>query len=171
MKRLRKVNTIFDGTIDLLAIGVIVLIAFVMLSICMNVVLRYIWSNPIFWVTEVATYCLLWITFLGSAWLLKREGHVRMDMVLNRLNPRHRSLLNAITSILGAIACLVVTWYGIKSVNYYFELGFVITSMLSPVKWPIMVIIPIGGFLLFIQFLRRTKSHLESWKASGSRRL
>jgi TRAP-type C4-dicarboxylate transport system permease small subunit len=162
MKLIAKVTNIFDRTIDLLAILAIVLLIFTMLSVSGQVIMRYSLERSAFWIIEVNEYALLYITFLGTAWVLKREGHVKMDVVLNRLTPGTQSLLYITTSILGAIICLLLTWYGAKVTWEHFQIGYYIPTLLKPPKFLILAIIPVGSFLLFIQFLRRTYGFLRS---------
>ena len=162
MKILAKVGGIFDRTIDLLFLLATVLIVFLMLSVSADVVMRYFLGRPIFWVPEITEYSLLWITFLGTAWLLKKEGHIKMEFVIDRLSPRARVILNVITSILCAILCLGLVWAGAKFTWDNFQLGYFVQTVLEPPKFIILLIIPVGSFLLFVQFMRRTYGYLQA---------
>ena len=166
MKLLTRVTAIFDGTINLLADLASVLIILMMLGISTDVTMRYFFVRPIAWMVEVTEHSLLFVTFLGAAWVLKGEGHVKMDIMLNRLKPGTQALLNMITSILGAIICLFLVWYGAQVTWERFQLGYYIFTVLSIPSAYIIVIIPVGSFLLFIQFLRRTYGFWRSWRAS-----
>ena len=165
MKSLRKANAIFDGTIDILALFAVLLLAFTALSVSAEIVMRYFVGRPLLWVIEVAEYCLVWATFLGTTWVLKREGHVIMDIVLTRLNPRTQTLVNLITSVIGIAICLILTWYGVKVTLDLYQRGHYLSSVLMPPSFILFAIIPIGLFLLFIQFLRRAYGYLQSWQA------
>ncbi len=165
MKLLSKVTSIFDSTIDFLALSAAVLMIFIMLCIVADVVMRYVLSRPIFWVVEIAEYSLLWITFLGAAWLLKREGHVKMDLLINRLRPENQALLNTITSFMGAIIFLVIAWYSATVTSDLWQSGYFVSSLnLRAPKGPILAIIPAGSVLLSVQFLRRTYSYLGNFR-------
>ena len=115
---------------------------------------------------EIWEYGLLYIPFLGAAWLLRIEGHVKMEMVIDRLNPKRQSVLNTITSIIGVIIFLVMTWYGAKSTWFLFQSGHYMPTDLKPPTFLIILIIPAGSLLLFIQSLRRTHGFLRS-RSSG----
>ena len=156
MKLWGKMTPIFDRTVGLLALLGCLSLVFIMLIVNAEVVMRYLLNRPILWATQITEYGLLWLTFLGTAWLLRKEGHVKMDIVLSQLNPKTQSVLNIITSIIGAVACLTLAWYGTQITWQYFQEGRRELSILSFALAPIMVIIPIGAFLLFVQFLRRT---------------
>ena len=166
MKLITKAINVFDRTNNLLAYLAVVLLIFLMLSISYEVVQRYFLGRATIWLFEVWEYCLLFIAFLSAAWVLKREGHVKMDIVIDRLKPKVQAIVNIITSIIGAITCLVVALYGLDVTWDYFQTGeFRITVMYLP-KWPLFVIIPVGSFLLFIQFLIRAYGYLKSQRAS-----
>ena len=158
---------IFDGIINSFATLAAILILFLVASILYEVVMRYFIGRVVLWTFEVTQYCLLFITFLATAWLLKEEGHVRMDLLLGRLKLKNQAMLNTVTSCLGALMFLTVTWYSARVVWQTSQTGYYLPTVLEILAAPILVIIPIGSFLLSIQFLRRAFGFLSSWKATG----
>ena len=136
MKFLKRIAAIFDSTNNVLAFLSGILLIYIMLSVSTEVTVRYL-GHPTIWVVEVATYALLFMTFLGTAWLLRHEGHVRMEIVLNRFSPRTQTLINIITSSLGTITCLIITWYGVEVTWEHFQKGWALTSLLEPPAFPI----------------------------------
>ena len=127
---------------------------------------RYIFSYSTKWVVEVTEYSLLWIGFLGAAWVLKVEGHVTMDLVLSKFKLKYQALINSITSMVGTAICLIITWYSASVTLDLFQRGVLCPSILEPPKFAVSIIIPIGSFLLSVQFLRRTYKYLVAWRAS-----
>lgn len=156
MKLLKRVTSIFDQGNNVLAFFASILIIVMMLIVVYEIFIRRFLNSPTIWTAEVTRYILLWITFLSAAWLLREEGHVKMDILLDRLNPRAQSILNIITSSICTIICLIITWYAGKVTWDQLQSGFLMPGLWSPPKWPIMAIIPVGFFLLFVQFMRRT---------------
>ncbi len=163
MQLLRKTVNVFDRIIDLMAILACAILVFLLLIIVTQVTLR-IFGLTILWIFEISKFSLLYITFLGAAWLLKRERHVKMDIVLTRLSPRTQSLMNIITSVLGVIICLVLTWYGVTLIQAQIRVGDYFPGLLKAPKWPVALVIPVGSFLLLVQFLRRTYGYLIIWQ-------
>ena len=164
MKQPNKVTNIFDRTNNTLFLLAGVLIIFVMLAVGAEVTMRFFFDRGTIWVQEISQYSLLFITFLGAAWVLKIERHVKIDLLLNRLNPKVQALLNMITSTLCTIACSIITWYGVRVAWDYFQAGYYFSTPLETPQFIVLGIIPIGSFLLVIQFLRRTYGFLEGWK-------
>lgn len=164
MKLLTKPTSIFDRIIDLFAGAAGVIVLFLIASICAEIVMRYFLNRPLAWVVEISETNLLYLTFLGAAWVLKREGHVKVDIVVSRFRPGIQALFNAISSILGAAVCLVLIWYGAQETWSHFVRGLYLPDTHMPIA-PILLIIPLGSFLFFIQFLRQTRKYLNEWRA------
>jgi TRAP-type C4-dicarboxylate transport system permease small subunit len=118
---------------------------------------------------ELTEYSLVWMTFLGTTWLLKNGSHINVDMIINRLSPRARAVTNIATSIIGVILLGIVTWYCAKLTLHDYQAATALPSVLRLPKWPVEIVIPIGTFLLFIQFLLNTYGHLKSWSAMSKR--
>ena len=137
-----------------------------MLAVGAEVVMRYFFNRPLLWVVEVTGLTLLYITFLVAAWVLRREQHVKMDMVLSRLSPRTQAILNIITSTLSAVIFLAITWYGAWATWEHFKAGYYTSTTMEIPYVYVLIIIPIGSLLLFIQFLRRIHGHIRSFRAS-----
>ena len=166
MKIIRKLNNIFNRTIDLLAIFAGILLIFSMLIICIAIASRYLVGRPMGWVIEITEYSLLYITFLVAAWVLKREGHVKMDLVFSRLSPRTQVLFNMITSGIGAVICFILFWYGVRVTWELYQTRYFTPTILELPKFVIVAIIFIGSLLLCLQFLNRTFLYLLNWRVS-----
>lgn len=166
---LRKITRIFEHTNNLLAFIAGVIIIFTMAAVTYEVVMRYFLNRPTLWVVEVSGYSLLFITFLGAAWVLRRGGHVRIDLLINRLKPRNQVRLSIITSIMAAIICLVIAWYSGRVTWISFQTDYLSPTELRFPLFIILFIIPVGSFLLFIQFLIRISGLLGQLRASPNK--
>ena len=164
MSLITKLSVLFDRTIGLLAALGALVIAFLTVIVCWDVAFRFFFGSGPMWVLEVVEYGLLWFTLLASAWVLKGERHVKIDILLLLLNPKSRILINLITSILATVACLIVVWYSTGVVWEYLQTGERLPTEVRPFKFIPYLIIPIGFVLLFIQFIRRTYGYFLSWK-------
>jgi TRAP-type C4-dicarboxylate transport system permease small subunit len=143
----------FDAVVKAGAFLAGVLFGLVVLLICVDVFMRYFLNRPLEGVLESTEYSLLFFTLLSATWLLKNGRHVRMDLVISRLKPRTRNILHVATSFLGAIVCAIVAYYGVLLVIRYFKTGHHLVSSLEPLAYPLVSIIPLAFFLMFVQFL------------------
>jgi TRAP-type C4-dicarboxylate transport system permease small subunit len=161
---LTRISVIFDHILEALMFIGAVILGFLMLAVCWDVAARTIAGKPLIWLLEFTEYGLLYMTFLCTAWVLKNEAHVTSDLLLIGLSPKNQSFVNTITSILGAVICLVLAWFGAEVSWDKLQSGAYQPTAIQPPDFPIFVIIPIGSFLLFIQFLRRAKKNFKNWK-------
>ena len=165
-KPLMKIAKVFDSTNVFLVIVAGVIIMGMTIAICVNVATRYLINQPIKYVMDSSELMLLFIPFLSAAWLLKHEGHTNIDIILNQLSHRNQALLNFITSILGTIICLTLTWAGAMITLEFFQRGLYLPPdfAFKVPQAPIIAVIPFGFFLLTIQFIRRSNAYLEKWR-------
>jgi C4-dicarboxylate transporter DctQ subunit len=164
MKVLLKMSHIFDTIIDALANISAALTIFVMLIMCYEVVMRYFLNKPTLWVTEISGICVLYVTFFSAAWLLRKKRHVAMDLFLGMLRPRPKALLNVWNSIIGAFVSLYLVWYGALVTLRCLQGGYATEGLLQIPRAIILVVIPLGGFLLLVQFLREAYGYLGKHK-------
>jgi len=163
---MEKAWRLFDRTLDVGAFSGSVLLIFIMLSTCYAILARYFGYTQI-WQSEIAEYCMLYITFLGTAWLLRREGHVKMDMVVNALSAKARAVLGIITSIIGSGMALAIVIVGFQvTFNSFLKGSFQSTPLLTP-TFLIQMIIPIGSIFLCIQFMRRTYGFIKELETTN----
>ncbi|HEX7750253.1 MAG TPA: TRAP transporter large permease subunit [Bordetella sp.] len=59
-----------------------------------GVVARYAFHNPLVWSDELAGMLFLWLSMLGSVVALRRGEHMRMTVVIARVSPGARALLD-----------------------------------------------------------------------------
>jgi C4-dicarboxylate transporter DctQ subunit len=131
------------------------LLVFILLSVCLEVFMRYFLNRPLQWVVELTEYTLLFITFLGAAWLLHRGGHISVDVVVNRLSSRTQARLRVLSCAIGILICGVLAWYGTDVAwDHYQRKIYNITLMEVP-KAPLLAIIPVGCLVLLLEFIRQ----------------
>jgi TRAP-type C4-dicarboxylate transport system permease small subunit len=168
MKLVNKVIVIYDRVIDFLASVAGAILVFITLSITADVMHRKFAGGSITGVFEISEYSLLFIPLLGAAWVLRREGHVKVGLILDRLPQRRQAFINLITSILSAISLLLIVWYSAEATLSYLQMKYFTPTTLKTPQWIIMSIIPISLSIVLIQFIRRIYSFLAEWK-DGSR--
>jgi len=137
---------------------------FTTVGTCMDVLLRYSFNRPISWMLEITEYTMLYIPFLGAAFVLKEDGHIRIDLVITFLSERSRGWLNVVTSFVGGVVMLTYTWFGAQVTLDYFKRGVPSLESLKTPMFLILMIIPIGGLLFSIQFFRQMKGYYQKLK-------
>ena len=146
---------LFERALIALASVAAGIVIYIVLTIDYEVVMRYFFRRPTTWVIDFTEYALLYIVFLASAWVLREEGHVRIDLLLVVLSPKVQRLLNAITSVIAAVACCLLFVFSLWVTWDAFKGGEILWKATIVPKWPVYIIMPIGSLLLTVQFLIR----------------
>ncbi len=153
-----------DVVIDRAAFLAGALLIIIMLFVTVSVLLRYMLNRPIGWSVEVSEYSLVCITFFLAAWVLKKEGHVRVDLVISYLQPGTQAFLNSATSAVSTVVCAALTFFAGKvTLELYGGSYFTPTILMIP-KFIFILVITVGLLLLTLQFIRRTRKYLQQWR-------
>ena len=152
-----KLDSILDRLNSVMAWIAALAIIFMMFAISYAVMMRYVWNKPVPWIVEISSYLMLYITFLGTAWLQRKGGHVEVDLFTGRLKPRVRAAFKTITSLGGAVVGFILAWKGSLVTVDYFQRDVTAIGILNTPQFLLMGIIPIGGFLLLVEFLLQAR--------------
>lgn len=137
------------GVAAALVIGVVVLL------VTVDVVGRNIGLGGLPWAVEISEYSLPLATFLAAPWLLYRNEHVRIDILLTALPRRVARQIDRAADAVGLAVCLVFAWYGIKVIADSLRLGSMIIKTLVIPEWWTFVPVPVCFALLGVEFVRR----------------
>lgn len=150
---------IFDRIVDGGAILAAVLMVGVMLTTTVKVVFRYGLREGLIGIDQISGTMLLYITFLGAAWVLRREEHVTLDLLIGRIAPEVRRQFLIWGSVAGAAVCLVVSGFGTFETVTSWQRGIRIPAELEIPRAVNLVAIPVGCLFLGLQFARRAWRH------------
>jgi C4-dicarboxylate transporter, DctQ subunit len=143
----------------------VAIMAMVTIKVFMRYVLGYGWVG----VDQITGTLLLYMTFLGAAWVLHREGHVTIDFVVTRLPTTLRLGAAVANAILCASVSLLVFAYGAMEVAYSLERGIRVAAELEIPRAVNLVAIPVGFLFLWIQFSRRAWHALQAARQGDDR--
>jgi TRAP-type C4-dicarboxylate transport system permease small subunit len=135
-----------------------VLGALILLAICLLVtwvVISRRWLGaPLGWNVELTEYALLYLTFLATAWVLRQDGHVRVDVLVNVLTARAQRILRRVTDGLALAVCLLLAYYAFGVTAEAYRDHLLLVKMLTIPKWPILAVVPLGFLLLAAELVR-----------------
>ena len=129
------------------------LIAPMVLSLCYEVVARYLFNAPTLGAYDL-TFMLYGSFFLlGAAYTLQRKGHVRTDSFYAAWKPRRQAavdLAGYLVMFFPFVAVFAFVGWG------YFVKAWVtnetfVSSAWQPITWPFKLAMPVAGVLLMLQ--------------------
>ncbi len=149
MKRLYHLLMHGCGVTAALTIGVLALL------VTFDVIARNIGLGSFPWVVELSEYSLPLATFLAAPWLLYRNEHVRIDMLLTALPQQAARQIDRAADLIGLAVCVVFVWYGVKVIADSAKLGSLVIKTLVFPEWWLFLPVPLCFALLGIEFVRR----------------
>jgi TRAP-type C4-dicarboxylate transport system permease small subunit len=113
----------------------------------LQVIFRYVLNLPLFWTEELARYCLVWSSLLGSAVAVKRGRHIAVTILMERFPPALRRGLTIMALISVAAILVIILWGGIQLVA-------ITRSQISPALRVSMSLpylaVPVGAGLMLL---------------------
>ena len=135
-----------------------VLVGAMALAVTLDVIGRNLgWSNT-GWVVEVTEYSLPVATLLVAPYLLYRNEHVRLDVVLVILPKRVSLFLERCADVFGMMICAIFVWYGSRLIVDSARFGSMVVKTLAIPEWWQYALVPVCFALLALEFARRLRA-------------
>lgn len=144
-----------------LGIGAGFLVFAMMVVILREVIGRYFLGSPAEWVGELSSdWLLLGVFYLGAGYAFMAGGFVKVDILLSRVKPKWRALVEAIHGIIALIYCAVIVWQGTLLALWSLRRNMVSYGMGWPL-FPTQVLVPIGAILVILSLISFTVYQLK----------
>lgn len=149
---LLKLEKAFDKFADFIGIITAIAMVLMILNVFYDVIMRYFFRSGSIGMQEMEWHLFSVIILLGVAYTLKEDGHVRVDVIYDRLTPKKKSMINMLGSIFFILPIAILV--GISSIDNAVE---AYQSMEQsgdpgglPYRWIVKALIPLSFFLLII---------------------
>lgn len=116
-----------------------------------EVIARYVFNSPTNWAHE-SMFLMFGMQYLiAGGFVLREGGHVRVDVIYNKMSKRWKAISDVLTSIFFFIfmfALLVTGWTFFKDAYDVNEVSFTEWAIQY---WPVKFALPLGAALLIMQ--------------------
>lgn len=137
---------------------VIIVLALLSAFVIIQVFCRYFLSSPLTWSEELARYLQIWMVMLGSAVMMRKGGHLAIDLVTASLPPKVKKVTDFIVYIATIMFFGIVLYYGVfLTMNAVRQTS---PAMNMPMSF-VYASLPVGSALIlmetiirFVKFLR-----------------
>ncbi|MFZ3047096.1 MAG: TRAP transporter small permease subunit [Desulfatirhabdiaceae bacterium] len=125
----------------------------VVLVVFTDVIMRYAFNTSYVFVQEMEWHLFSFIFLIGAGYTLLKDGHVRVDLIYQRLSPKAKAWIN----FLGVLLFLIPGCYMIINTSYKFAYNSWMTFEGSPdpggvpFRFIIKSAIPVGYILILLQ--------------------
>lgn len=132
-------------------------VPFVMLAVSYEVVVRHFFGLVPLWVNETTGYLLLALTFLGGAFVMARDGHTQVDIVVEHTTPGVKRRLVLVNTLLVALVALVLAGASGFTVWDGYQRKLMVIGIIEVPRWLVLSPIFVGSVLLFVERVRHLR--------------
>ena len=131
------------------------LMAAIAVLIVSEVFMRGLFNHSLSFAWESASYCLMGAVFLGAAFTLRSDGHIRVNLLIENLPKSMGRLVDMVCTLLAIGVCAFLTRaLMLKALDDFASGSHTPTPMETPLVIPVAMI-AVGFLLLTLQMLAR----------------
>ena len=128
--------------------GLLILIICILSSY--EAIARTFFNSPTRWTSSISVFLMIFAIFLGSAYCFQKEGHIRIEIVLDRLKNRAKRYLLLTGYLVSLVAVLVLGWKGFELTSRSLALNWqTLTTIQVPIGY-VNIAIPLGCLLMVL---------------------
>ena len=135
----------FNRTLEIV---LVILACVLVIDVLWQVFSRYILNSPSSFTDELAGYLLIWVSLLGAAYVVGKQEHLAIDLLLQKSPPaRKRVLRIIIQSVIMGFAATVLVIGGSWLVYTRFYLGVTSAALQLPLGY-VYIVLPLSGLII-----------------------
>jgi len=125
-----------------------------MLTTTADAICRYLFNSPIVGAYEfVESYLMVVVVFLSLSYVMKVNGHIKVDMLVEHLPDRLVRVLNIIFLLAGALLMLVIGYQGVLATEEAWVNNYTSSGLIAWPTWLSVIWVPIGSFLFVLRLI------------------
>ena len=146
----------FSAVVDIVNEKIGVLCNWLVLLACLvsggNAMVRYAYAASSNAWLEVQWYMFAVIVMFGAAYTLKRNEHVRVDLLYMMLGRRGQLWIDILGTLIFLLpTCLILAWLSWPFFMQSYAIGEHSSNAGGLIRWPIKAVLPLGFLLVALQ--------------------
>lgn len=141
-------------------------IGWVMLGVafvnCYEILMRKLFNAPTDWVQDTSIYVMIWFAFVTAGYAWRKEKHIRVDLVTDKLAPAARKALALVTNLFTLFYAVLLVVQGWNMASLSLASGQVTPNVLQVPVWIIQSGIVLGSAVLALQIIRQIATDIDA---------
>ncbi len=88
------------------------LFAIMVIIIFVQVIMRFVFNNSLYWSEELGKFIFIWISWMGLSLAERKGEHIIITMLTDKLPPVPAKIFNIISKIIVIGICAITCYYG-----------------------------------------------------------
>lgn len=144
----------YDGIVTAMAVLAGLVLVWLMVAIVASVGLRNLGMQPPAWLFTSTEYGVFYMTMLGAPWLVRRRGHVHIELVTAALPDGLRRAVSRAVALGCVLVCAYLAWRGLLLVQTNIaRMDFDVRAYFYP-RWLLTIAFPLSFGLMAVEFAR-----------------
>lgn len=136
----------------LLHAGGAIALAFIMLTIGYDALMRHFFAQATSWSMEVNAFLLVYLALVPAAETLRRGEQIGIGVVAELAGLRMQRIFGVVVGVVGMAFCAALTWRGVLMAHDAYSYGERVSSSFGTPMWIPYGFIPLGFSVLGLQF-------------------
>jgi len=142
-------------------ICLVAMFALMVAAIFLQIIMRFIFNNSLTWSEELGKFIFVWISWLGISLAERRNEHIKITLVTDRLSPKWRTIFEILAALCMLFILGVTVYYGVELVIFQQRVSY--AGIKISTSWGylslvlgcgFMILRVIGGIIRNIQILK-----------------
>lgn len=125
-------------------------LAFSVVIVFLQVVMRYCFQNSLSWSEEVARYLFLWLSWIGASYAVRENSHFRVEIIANLIKGNARNCFELFVVSIWFIFCMFLVFWSAKVTYFIWSHHQVSAALQMPMAYA-YASVPIGCGLMAIR--------------------
>lgn len=143
----QSVENIRKYTDKILNASIIILFLIMFGVTVLNVFMRYVLNSPLSFAVEMGRYTFAAIVYLGSIFVMRNDGHIGLDIIVDMMPKRVRTIIKKMTRVIVLIYLSVFCYESFRMVMSNWANRSSTMQIPMSIVYMVMVIGSIGMFI------------------------
>ena len=128
------------------------MLIFAMMGVLLfEVISRYVFNVPTFWVHETTRYIFGSYILIAGVYTLRHRAHVSVDILYRHFSERQKAIVDLATSVFFYLFCGVLLWKGVDMTYNSWIVWETSSTPWGPPLVPLKIWIPIAALLILLE--------------------
>jgi len=151
---MRSIRFVYEKFLQAMVVLAGMTLVWLMLAVVISVIQRNLGIQSWAWLFISTEYGMFYLTLLGAPWLVRKRGHVHIELLTASLPGRYLNAFSRLIALLAALICLIMALKGLELVMTNIERGDLdIRAYFFP-TWILSLAFPISFALMTVEYAR-----------------
>ncbi|AKL94585.1 tripartite ATP-independent periplasmic transporter DctQ component [Clostridium aceticum] len=149
----------------------VVSLAFTVILVFIQVVMRYIFNQSLSWSEELCRYIFVWQVWLGASLGFRTNNHIAIEMIYDKLKGKSKIIYSLVSNSITLAFNIFLVRYGFQLVETMITRGTVSSGMRMPL-YIVYLSVPVSSLAIVFRIIGKMYNDAKGFipiKSEGSK--